>query len=246
MHTDCGTESVSGGHIPLNIDQESCAKYPLRGVTVLLVEDSRLASEVFRVMCMRSGARIRRADSIRSAMRHLQTYRPNVAIIDMGLPDGSGASLIEKITRGGNHMPAVLGLSGDDSRIAEASEAGAAGFILKPLESISAFQEAVLTVLPPEMRPKGLRVVNNRGVSPDLQALQDDLCQLETLLQSDLDARQHGYAVQFLSSLARSAADPVLDGAARVLSQDNSHSTISKVRDIIFGYKYCGNGMRIV
>lgn len=245
MHIDRGTGTVSGHGIALSVRQVGCAKYPLRGVTVLLVEDSRLASEAFRMMCTLSGARIRRAVCISSALRHLQTYRPNVAIIDMGLPDGSGATLIERIAQGRPHMPAVLGLSGDESRILEAADAGADGFILKPVESISAFQEAVLAVLPNEMRPKGLRVVSNHGVSPDASALQDDLHRLEDLLQVGIDAKQHGYAVQFLSSLARSADDPLLDGAARVLSKDSSEQTIGKVRDMILRRKQCEGGLRI-
>jgi len=37
---------------------------PLLGLTVLVVEDSRFASEALRLMCLHSGARLRRESSI--------------------------------------------------------------------------------------------------------------------------------------------------------------------------------------
>jgi PleD family two-component response regulator len=74
------------------------AERPLLGQTVLVVEDSRFACEALRMICQRSGARIRRADSLKSAARHLRTYRPGIILIDVGLPDGSGLDLVRDLS----------------------------------------------------------------------------------------------------------------------------------------------------
>jgi len=92
------------------------ANRPLLGLTVLVVEDSRFSCDAMRLLCLRSGARIRRADCLRSARRHLQVYRPAVLIVDLGLPDGSGAELIDDMNRTTPRVDVILGTSGDDSR----------------------------------------------------------------------------------------------------------------------------------
>ena len=108
----------------------------MTGLTVLVVEDSRFASEAMRLLCLRSGARIRRADCLRSAHRHLQTYRPAVVIVDLGLPDGSGADLIAELVAQPGRSTVVLGTSGDAAGEAVARAAGADGFLAKPVESL--------------------------------------------------------------------------------------------------------------
>ena len=113
------------------------ANRPLLGLTVLVIEDSRFACEAMRLLCLRSGARIRRADSLRSARRHLQVYRPSVAIIDLGLPDGSGLDLIIDLVANSPRPEVILGTSGDPYSQEAAIKAGADGFLAKPVTSLS-------------------------------------------------------------------------------------------------------------
>ena len=89
------------------------AQRPLLGLTVLVVEDSRFACEAVRMLCLRSGARIRRADTLASARKHLSIYRPTVVIVDLGLPDGSGLALIETLSQAQPRIDVILGTSGD-------------------------------------------------------------------------------------------------------------------------------------
>ncbi|MDO5613129.1 MAG: response regulator [Paracoccus sp. (in: a-proteobacteria)] len=194
---------------------------PLTGLTVLVVEDSRFASEAVRLLCLRSGARIRRADSLKSATRHLLTYRPAVVIADMGLPDGNGAELIARIHGAEPRVPVILGLSGDPDNEAAAMAAGANGFLAKPVESLAVFQQAILSALPAESQPAGPRLLPDDVISPDSAALRDDLAHVAEVLSGATDTAAIDYIARFLAGVARSAHDAPLEQAATALARDH-------------------------
>lgn len=194
---------------------------PLSGLTVLVVEDSRFASEAMRLLCLRSGARIRRADSLRAAMRHLQTYRPAVVIVDMGLPDGCGTELIAQIRALGTNGPTVLAISGDPDMRAHAVQAGAAEFLEKPIESLAVFQQAILSTLPADATPRGPRLLPDDIIIPDDSALRDDLAHVAEVLAGASDSAAIDYIARFLAGVARSAHDTPLAEAAAALARDH-------------------------
>lgn len=195
---------------------------PLTGLTVLVVEDSRIASEAVRLLCLRSGARIRRADSIRAALRHLQTYRPGAVIIDMGLPDGNGADMIATIARATPRVPVILGISGDPDNREAAMQAGADGFLAKPIESLAVFQQAILAALPADIRPQGLRLLPDDMIEADPVALRDDLTHVADALSQAGDTQAIEYIARFLAGVARSAHDRPLEDAATALARDHA------------------------
>lgn len=185
---------------------------PLHGVTLLVVEDSRFASEAVRLMCQHSGARMRRADSLAQARRHLAVWRPDVVIVDLGLPDGEGTDLIRDLAAPPGFGPAILASSGDPGLRAAALGAGAAGFLEKPVNSLAAFQAAILRLFP-GAPPAG---ADQPPVPfPDRLALTDDLAHAAELLAQPGGAVQRGYLTRFLSGLARAAGDGALALAAQ-------------------------------
>ena len=185
---------------------------PFAGLTVLVVEDSRYASEAVRLLCLRSGARIRRADCLRSAHRHLQTYRPTVVIVDPGLPDGSGLDLIGELAAGVPRVPVLLASSGDTSMRGPALAAGAGGFLEKPIAGLAAFQAAILAILP---HASPLAFGSGADLpEPDVMALRDDLAHAADILDHGPDQPTLAYVAQFLGGIARSADDPALAIAA--------------------------------
>ncbi|WP_347312772.1 response regulator [Defluviimonas sp. SAOS-178_SWC] len=201
--------------------REPTAQRPLLGLTVLVVEDSRFACEAMRLLCLRSGARIRRADCLASARRHLMAYRPTVVVVDLGLPDGSGLDLIREIAARSPRVPALLATSGDGGAEKAALAAGADAFLPKPIESLSVFRSAVLGALPATPHPisTGRRDAEDR-VTPDPLALRDDLAHAADMLDHRPAGEDLDYLAQFLSGVARSAHDAPLQAAAEALARE--------------------------
>ncbi|MFT4782428.1 MAG: CheY-like chemotaxis protein [Paracoccaceae bacterium] len=201
------------------------AERPLLGLTVLVVEDSRFACEAMRLLCLRSGARIRRADCLASAHRHLAVYRPTAVVIDLGLPDGSGADLIKELAQVTPRVPVILGTSGTADANETAMTAGADGFLLKPISNLTVFQQAILQHLPKTTAFSGPKPVSKALIDPDPIALKDDLAHIADILSSRSDPKTLDYVAQFLASIASSAIDSNLAEAAANLSQARARGT---------------------
>ena len=183
------------------------AALPLQGLTILAVEDSRYACEALRLMCLRSGARLRRAETLAAARAHLRLYRPDVAIIDLGLPDGRGETLIANLQLSPRRPAVILATSGSPEGRAVALAAGADGFLDKPLESLDAFYNCLRDHLPVLQTdpPEG------RRLAVDPLALHDDLRRAAIALA---DPASRSYVTSFLLGVAHHAQDSALARAA--------------------------------
>jgi CheY-like chemotaxis protein len=196
---------------PLAIPQDHLSALPLRGLTILAVEDSRFASDALRLICQRTGARLRRAETLLAAHAHLRTYRPDVAVIDLGLPDGNGVGLIAELAMSPHRPEAILATSGDVAGREAALDAGADGFMEKPLESIAAFCRHLGAVMP--LRGLSGALLRDETLQPDPLALHDDLERAAQLLTRQ--APPGRYVAGFVRGLAGQMHDLDLAEAAR-------------------------------
>lgn len=194
---------------------------PLIGLTVLAVEDSRYACDALRLMCQHSGARLRRADCLAAAHRHLRVYRPDVLIVDLGLPDGPGEALIAGLAPCPQRPTVILATSGDLTLAPAALAAGADGFLEKPLAGVARFQRAILQHLAGPTRAAAPRpaLAPEAAMTPDPLALRDDLAQAAGLLAGPAEALPRDYLRGFLGGIARSARDDQLAAAAAGLRE---------------------------
>lgn len=182
-------------------------RLPLQGTTLLLVDDSRFACDALRLILNRAGARVRRAESLEIARLHLGCYRPDLAIVDLGLPDGRGEDLIAELAEQG--FP-VLGLSGNPDGRGGALDAGAAGFVDKPIPSVAGFVRLIRQLV----NGAGAEEKGEDGPAPlgDPVALRDDLTRAAALI---VDPGDPTYAKAFLQTLARASGDSALEAAVR-------------------------------
>lgn len=191
----------------------------LSGIRILLVDDSRSVSEAIRIMAVRSGARIRRADCLKSAARHLTIYRPDVVIVDLGLPDGNGTDLAREILAEASSRPAVLLISAAEEEVTSkaARDVGADGYLVKPISSFSDFQRSVVSLLPEDLRPPldSIGSVTPRQIGED--ALTHDLLNAQDLLKDAMankNTEAAEFSAHFLLGVARTIEDGELISAA--------------------------------
>lgn len=180
---------------------------PLQGLVLMIVDDSRFTCDALRLILQRAGARLRRAESLEIARLHLNCYRPDLAIVDLGLPDGRGEDLIAELSAQG--FP-VLGLSGDPDGRDLALDAGAAGFLEKPLGSVAGLVRLIrqlTTGVGPVEKGEDMP-----APSGDPMALRDDLARAAALISAPGDP---SYVRAFLQSLARASGDSALEEAVR-------------------------------
>ncbi|MDQ1849534.1 response regulator [Gemmobacter fulvus] len=200
--------TASAVHLPPVLpitDMALMARSPLRGLTILAVEDSRFACDALRLLCQRSGARLRRAETLQAARAHLRLYRPDVVLVDMGLPDGRGEDLIRDLAALARPRPVILGISGAPERCATAMAAGADGFLGKPFPRPAAFQASLLALLPG--RNGGACIDDGDAPAADPLALRDDLAHAAALLAAHPTGSVADYVSCFVLGVARTAGD---------------------------------------
>lgn len=196
---------------------------PLTGLNILLVDDSRSVSEAIRMMAIHSGARIRRADCLASAAKHLMIYNPDILIVDLGLPDGNGVELARKIVEQGEERPAVLVMSAADEAVtaAAAASAGADGYLLKPVDRIADFQSAILGLM--GVQSLAHNTVASDTVSLDSDPVIQDLENVYDLLGEAIEEKNRvalAFCAQFLSGVARTIGDEDLSDQAAAVTDE--------------------------
>jgi DNA-binding response OmpR family regulator len=108
------------------------------GRQILLVEDSELVTEALSLLLRASGHRVRVAGTVAEAQAAIDDAVPEVVLLDLSLPDGSGLEVARRIRDGSApNPPVVLAMTGHDSpEVATACiQAGCRAVLVKPVAS---------------------------------------------------------------------------------------------------------------
>ena len=109
---------------------------------ILIIEDVQETSQWLGAIAAAAfpGCEVSHADSIAMAMAKIERDIPDIALVDLRLPDGSGVEVLSRLTASPSDVLCVVTtVMGDDASIVAALAAGASGYILKeqPAERIA-------------------------------------------------------------------------------------------------------------
>ena len=99
---------------------------------VILVEDERQIRRFVRTALEAESWTVVESDTLRQGVADAGTHKPDLIILDLGLPDGDGMELIREV-RGWSSVPIiVLSARVDEHDKIEALDAGADDYLTKP------------------------------------------------------------------------------------------------------------------
>jgi CheY-like chemotaxis protein len=133
-HGGNGTGRV-GGAAGADRSRIAAAQSALRGRRVLVIEDDADIAELWAEVLTASGCEVQRLESALGAVALLRRWRPDVVLLDLGLPYRSGAALLADVTADPETaaIPVVV-VSANPESLPLDRRAQAAAVVAKPVQ----------------------------------------------------------------------------------------------------------------
>ena len=100
--------------------------------TALIVEDDRNIRRSVCTSLATSGWEVHEAETLRQGLAHARSHDYDLAVIDLGLPDGDGVDLIASIREDSQVPIIVLSARSEEQHKVRALDAGADDYVEKP------------------------------------------------------------------------------------------------------------------
>jgi two-component system response regulator AtoC len=103
---------------------------------ILIVEDEIVFAKAVKKQLQRAGYKSEIAGDLETAREKFESLMPDLVLLDMRLPDGSGLDFLESIKNGQNPNAAVLVMSayGELEDAVSAMKMGASDYLKKPVD----------------------------------------------------------------------------------------------------------------
>ena len=105
---------------------------PSDGPLVLVIEDELPIRRFLRASLEGAGYRVKEAGTVSDGLLHARTQRPDLILLDLGLPDGDGIELTRAIRVDSAVPIVVLSARGQEQDKVAALDAGADDYLTKP------------------------------------------------------------------------------------------------------------------
>jgi DNA-binding NarL/FixJ family response regulator len=179
--------------------------------TVLVLDDHPMVRHGMAVLLAAEPwvSQVVQAGSLAEARRLATMDRPDVAVVDLGLPDGDGVGFLRELTALAPGCAAlVLTMTEDPGTVRAALDAGARGYVLKDADP-DLVLAAVRTVAAGG-RVLGPRVDDRAGPPAPFDTLTPRELRLVVLLAGGRTARQIGSALAISEKTVRNQTAAVL------------------------------------
>jgi two-component system OmpR family response regulator len=102
-------------------------------IEVLLVEDDPVLGRALQISLHVEGYQVTWVQDLKTAFTATEKAKHSLVILDLGLPDGSGISLLKKLREQGSAVPVIiLTAKTDEDSVVEGLQTGANDYIRKP------------------------------------------------------------------------------------------------------------------
>ena len=100
--------------------------------TILIIEDELPIRKMLTIALESHGFKVVDADNTKEGLRLVASVKPELILLDLGLPDGDGKEVIASIREWSQVPIVVCSVRSDDAEVVKALELGADDYVTKP------------------------------------------------------------------------------------------------------------------